>query len=334
MNDFKLQQAAQLAIGTCLGVKKDEGVLIVTDMEDTSIPEALLQTAKTLGAEAQMIHFPMQEYANQEPPRATIQAMLASDAIFTVETLTLSYTHAIDDSRKAGARIIGMPNKMDVTTFVRLTDGLDMDQMVSVCKKLADKMTASTNVHVTSSLGTDFEFNLDDFAGEALDSIVRNPGDRDWFPPGNTGCGGLQNSGEGILVVNGIIGRIETAPLIEPVQLEVEHGFIKDIRGGREATELINYWKQFENHELYQNCRHVSTLGIGTHPTAKLTSRVLECERISGSVHFCVGKSTGQIDPRGKRGTVEAPSHVDTIMIGCSLTLDGDLVIDKGRLVI
>lgn len=332
MNLDGLAKAADLAMVTCLGAREGENVLVVTDMQDLTIPEALVATAMRVGAQAQILRYPKRQFANQEPPKPTAAAMREADAVFTVETLTISYTQAVQGAREAGARVLGMPNNMDVPTLVRLCEGLDMDELVSVCEAVAAKMTAGREVHVTSSDGTDFTFNLGDYAGWALTGIVRKPGDRDWFPPGNTGCGSVQNSGNGILVVNGTIGRIPTAPLGQPVRLTVENGYIVNIQGGPEAHELRSYFKQFEKHALYQNCMHVSTLGIGTHPTARLTGRVLEDERISGCVHFCVGKSTLQIDPNGRRGTVEAPSHVDMCIVGSTLTIDGETVVDAGRL--
>jgi leucyl aminopeptidase (aminopeptidase T) len=332
MNGDGLTKAADLAMVNCLGAREGEDVLVVTDMEDATIPETLVAAALRIGAQAQILRYPKRQFANQEPPKPTAAAMREADAVFTVETLTISYTQAVQGAREAGARVLGMPNNMDVPTLVRLCEGLDMDELVGVCETVAAKMTNGRKVHLTSSIGTDFTFDLGEYAGWALTGIVRKPGERDWFPPGNTGCGGVENSGNGILVVNGTIGRIPTAPLSQPVRLTVENGYIVKMEGGREADELSSYFMQFEKHDLYRNCMHVSTLGIGTHPTARLTGRVLEDERISGCVHFCVGKSTLQIDPNGRRGTVEAPSHVDMCIIGSTLTLDGETIVDAGRL--
>lgn len=327
----KLDAAADFAVGICLGARAGEQVLIVTDRDDLSVPLAFVAAANRAGAQGQLVVFPRLAYANQEPPATTVAAMCAADAIVTLETLTVSYTQAVHEAREAGARVIGIPNNADEEMLVRLTEGLDMDRLIELGAAVAAKLNGR-KVHLTSALGTDFHFDLGDYVGDSLTGLVREPGERDWFPPGNTGCIGVQNSGNGVLVVNGTIGRIPTAPLREPVRITVKDGIMVSIEGGREAEELKTYFKQFEGHELFKNCMHVSTLGIGTHPTAKLTGRVLEDERISGCVHFCVGKNTLQSDPRGVAGTVEAPSHLDMCMVGCTLTIDGELIVDNGRL--
>lgn len=327
----RLDAAADFAVGTCVGAREGEQVLIVTDREDLTVPRAFVAAANRAGAEGQLVVFSRRGYANQEPPAVVVAAMCAADAIVTLETLTISYTQAVHQARKAGARVLGIPNNADEEMLVRLTEGLDMDWLTKLCATVANRLNGR-RVHLTSPLGTDFYFDLGDYVGGSRTGLVRQPGERDWFPPGSTGCIGVKNSGNGVLVVNGTIGRIPTAPLGEPVRITVKDGIMVAIEGGREAEELKTYFKQFEGHELFENCMHVSTLGIGTHPTAKLTGRVLEDERISGCVHFCVGKNTLQFDSRGVAGPVEAPSHLDMCILGCTLTIDDELVIDNGRL--
>jgi len=52
---------------------------------------------------------------------------------------------------------------------------------------------------------------------------------------------------------------------------------------------------------------------------------VLEDEKILGTVHVAFGASAGI------GGTVSVPIHLDAVVLGASLEVDGRMVLDEGR---
>jgi leucyl aminopeptidase (aminopeptidase T) len=74
--------------------------------------------------------------------------------------------------------------------------------------------------------------------------------------------------------------------------------------------------------------RNVAELGVGTNESATLTGDVLEDEKILGSVHVAFGASAGI------GGSVSVPIHIDVVVTGASLTVDGRPVLDAGRYVL
>ena len=63
-----LIDGAKIAIHTCMGVKKGEDVLIITDTEKEAIGEALFQVALEARAEAIIVKMLPRSRHGEEPP--------------------------------------------------------------------------------------------------------------------------------------------------------------------------------------------------------------------------------------------------------------------------
>ena len=77
-----------------------------------------------------------------------------------------------------------------------------------------------------------------------------------------------------------------------------------------------------------RNGRNIAELGVGTNEKARVTGNPLEDEKVMGTVHVACGSNAlfG--------GTVNVPVHLDCIILNPSLIIDGELVIEKGELLI
>ena len=73
--------------------------------------------------------------------------------------------------------------------------------------------------------------------------------------------------------------------------------------------------------------RNLAELGIGTNERARLSGSVVEDEKILGSVHIAFGASASI------GGTVTAAVHVDCVVPDATVLLDGEPVLEHGRLV-
>jgi leucyl aminopeptidase (aminopeptidase T) len=67
---------------------------------------------------------------------------------------------------------------------------------------------------------------------------------------------------------------------------------------------------------------------VGTNDRAQLTGLVLEDEKILGTVHVAFGASAGI------GGTVAVPIHLDVVVVGPTLEVDGRTVLEEGRFVL
>jgi leucyl aminopeptidase (aminopeptidase T) len=171
---------------------------------------------------------------------------------------------------------------------------------------------------MTCPRGTDFTLDLTGRQGIADDGDLTEPG-----VFGNLPCG------EGFIAPMGGDGRIVVAATLasvgiadEPVTLEVDQGRLVGADGGLGPRFL----------ELLQGAgedgTNLAELGVGTNDRAKLTGRVLEDEKILGTVHVAFGASAGI------GGTVSVPIHLDVVVLDPTLDVNGRRVLDEGRFVL
>ena len=107
MQDFV--KIAEQVLVSCLGVKKDESVLVITDDTRKEIGEALYQAACDLGCEGLLMVMKEREVSGQEPPKAVAEAMKAADVVIAPTAKSLTHTAARIQAAAAGTRVATMP---------------------------------------------------------------------------------------------------------------------------------------------------------------------------------------------------------------------------------
>jgi DNA-binding beta-propeller fold protein YncE len=73
---------------------------------------------------------------------------------------------------------------------------------------------------------------------------------------------------------------------------------------------------------------NIAELGVGTNDRAIVSGNILEDEKVLGTVHVALGNNAGM------GGTVNVPIHLDGLIRKATLYVDGELLLDKGTLVI
>ncbi len=76
-----------------------------------------------------------------------------------------------------------------------------------------------------------------------------------------------------------------------------------------------------------EGCRVVCELGIGTNPNARLQGNVLTDEKVMGTVHIAIGHNA--LASYG--GQNRAPIHLDGVIGGPTLIVDGETLIKDGK---
>ena len=103
-----LTQAAGTILKRCMGVKRGESVLIITDKNKLDLAHVLLKEAQKL-TKAKLINIPVGRRNGEEPPKYTAKEMLKHNVILILTTYSLTHTKASRDAAKKGARIASMP---------------------------------------------------------------------------------------------------------------------------------------------------------------------------------------------------------------------------------
>ena len=157
MDDLK--QAAKTALLSCLGLKQDETLMILTDDAKLSIGSALYSVGQELCKEVVLVQMPPAKVNGQEPPEAITAMMLEYDIIVCPTSKSVTHTDAKRNACKKGARIATMPN---ITEDIMIR-GLkaDYQQIAERTLKLSAILDEGKTARITTPLGTDLTMPIE-----------------------------------------------------------------------------------------------------------------------------------------------------------------------------
>jgi aminopeptidase len=102
-------------------------------------------------------------------------------------------------------------------------------------------------------------------------------------------------------------------------------GLVCDIEGGGKVGEEFRRLLELPAPGRQTARRSLAELGIGTNPKARSVETILEGEKIRGTVHIAIG------DNIHMGGLVSADLHQDFVIWEPDLSLDGRMVIRRGK---
>jgi leucyl aminopeptidase (aminopeptidase T) len=315
----QLEDAARLALTSCMGLKKGENLLVVTDEPLEEIGQAFYRVGREMGAEAVLALMPPRSGSGVEPPAPIAAAMKAADVVMIPTSKSLSHTQARKEACKSGARVASMPGitvEMMARTLVA-----DYQKVAEVNERIAKVLTKGKKAHLTSPAGTDLVMSLEGRAGDPDSGLYLEKGIFGNLPAGEVYTAPLEGTSEGILVIDGAMSGVGIVD--SPIRMKVEKGYAVSIEGGSSAKSLE---KLIEIHG--KEARNIAELGIGTNPEAILTGLVLEDEKVLGTAHVAIGNNATF------GGVVNVPSHLDGILLNPTLEVDGTFILKGGQLVI
>ena len=314
----KLRLAAGVVLKDCMAVKEGERVLIIIDGPKREIGEVLFEQASKLQAEALLMEMLPRDNHGVEPPEAVAEAMKHADVIVIPTSKSLSHTCARREANERGARIATMP---DITVeMMGRTLSAGYSQIAQRCLHYAGLLTEADEVKISTPAGTDLAFSLKGRKGLADTGLVHAPGEFSNLPAGEAYAAPLEGTANGKLVVDGSMAGI--GKLKDPITMTVKDGFVTQVTGGPDGEKLEAIMDRYG-----REARNIAELGIGLNELAQLTGSPLEDEKVLGTVHVGIG------DNSNFGGTVSVPSHLDGILLSPTLTVDGRVLIDNGKLV-
>lgn len=311
-----IDHAYRTVLEDCLGIRKGENVLVLTDPKRMPIGARLVEGARALGAEAMLVEMSEREAHGSEPPAPIGEAMLASDVLIAPTTKSVSHTEARRLACERGVRAATMP-EITEDMLVR-TMAADYEQVRRLSGALAEALSAGERVHITSDEGTDVTFSIAGRSGIADDGDLRSRGAFGNLPAGEGFVAPVEGATQGTIVFDGSIWPIKK--LEDPLHAHIVDGYATGFSGpdaGRFEATLEPHGR-----EAYA----IAELGIGTNDAAILTGNVLEDEKILGTIHVAFG------DNHSFGGTVRVSSHQDGVVLRPRVEIDGRVILEGGRL--
>jgi len=200
----------------------------------------------------------------------------------------------------------------------------DYQAIAAITRRLKEHLQGKDAVRITTALGTDLICSIAGREVKEDNGLIHRPGQFGNLPAGECFVAPLEDSAEGILVVDKSFPELVVK---QPVRMIFEKGRVVAIEGGEEAQELLRRIEYGERLEHGQNCRVIAELGIGTNPKARLTGKLITDEKVMGTVHVAIGDNASP----SYGGANRAPIHIDGVIGQPTLVVDGETLIEEGR---
>ena len=313
----KLSDAIDTALRSSLAVKKGETLLVITDVHKRNIGIMFHEKAQKLKAQSMLVDIIPGKTDGEEPPEVIAKLMKDVDVLICPTSKSLTHTNARRAASKKGARTITLPGVTE--EMLARAGNVDMQKMARITNKMTDILTIGSNVHITTPAGTDLRLTIKGKKGIADTGFVTEPGMTCNIPAGEAFLAPVEGSAEGILVVDGSMGQ--SGIIKKPIKMYVSKGFVTKILGNREARLLRKQLAPFG-----KMGRNIAEFGIGTNPKAKLTGKVLEDEKILGTIHIALGNNLTM------GGTCDVGSHLDGILLRPKVTIDEKVILSGGKI--
>ncbi|MCH8169857.1 MAG: aminopeptidase [Bacteroidetes bacterium] len=318
MKKTKLDTASEIAIKTCMGVKRNENILVISDEFKREIGYSIHKNALRMGFTSLYVEMKSGKIDGEEPPKAIADLMKIFDVVFCPTDKSLTHTDARREASALGARIATFPG---ITKEVMIRGmNADYKKISKLSLKLKKILEKGSKIRITTKLGTDLSFSIKGRNVLASKGLFHKKGESGNLPTGETFLAPLEGTANGVFIVDGSmagLGLIKNTNL----KIKVKNGYAVKITGGHLAKKLNNMLDA-----VGKNARNIAEFGIGTNDSAKLSGVLLEDEKVLGTIHIALGNNTSM------GGKINVPIHLDGVIKKPTVYLDDNILMDNGKL--
>lgn len=316
----KLDTASVIAIRDCMGTKKNESVLVITDENKREIGYSLFENAKRLGHQSLLVEMKSGRINGEEPPAAIAELMQKFDVVLVPTTKSITHTDARRNASAKGVRVATFPG---ITKEIMIR-GMNADYRAISKRsiKLKKILEKGSQIRIIAPAGTDISFSIKGRTAIASKGLFHKKGESGNLPTGETFLAPVEGTSNGVFVADGSFAGLGLMKNTM-IKIEVKNGFATKITGGAPARKLV---KMLD--EVGHDARNIAEFGIGTNDSAKLSGILLEDEKVMGTVHIALGNNVTM------GGSVNVPLHVDGVIKKPSVWMDGKLLMKDGKLLV
>jgi 2,5-dihydroxypyridine 5,6-dioxygenase len=321
----EVARAAMVLVRDYIRMKRGENVLVYADGgSDPVVVEKTVDAVKARGGIPLEVWYRIDGPPGTEPPTPMAEAMKEADVLIEYARTYLITTKSFEKAMDAGARHLCL-TAMDADMMVRTIGNVSLSAMKAFGSALRRLTEGAKEVHVTSLAGTDLRFSI------GSRPVILDTGEcvvpgRDCYLGGQISWAAIEKSVRGSLVLDGTVWPPdETAPLKEPIRIEIDAGRVTEIDGGPSGRLLSDLIRHFRDRRMY----NVAHFCYGFNPGARISGRILEDERSFGV--FVTGFGSQMASFKG--GFTLAASHIDGVTRRPTVIVDGTEVERDGSFV-
>ena len=262
--------------------------------------------------------------------KGTLDAVKAADlvVIFHVPLFTKWLKEVMD----GGTRVLMIIDAPDDLEQLMAPPGLK-----EALKHAEQRYRTTREVRVVSDAGTDFTYTCGEYPVMTQWGYADEPGHFDHWGAGHIHTFPNEGSAKGTVVIQP--GDIVILPFCryvqDPIRLKIENGFITSLEGGLDAKLMRDWLDEGKANADDRDPYAVSHLGWGLNPQARWYGLAMngdEPERSRAGARVFAGNflfSTGPNSQGGGKRTTRG--HYDVPMRDCTVMLDNETIIDKGK---
>lgn len=320
MLDNIKKRAIQNLLFHCGQLKKQDRAIVLCDQHTKSIAETFITVAEEFETKLLLVVIPELKNHGEEPPVFAVKKMQTATLIISLCRYSLAHSNARIQAAKLGARFLSLP----LYTWELLSDPslqIDFKSHAQQVKKFSDAFTRGKKIHITTEAGTDITLDITNRIGNYCPGFVEKPGDLGSPPDIEANVSPIEDSAEGVVIIDGSITHPYFGLLNTPVKLTVQKGRITSFDSDcRAYVEGLN--QLFGS--LNSKRRVLAECGVGLNPAAKLTGTMLTDEGALGYLHFGFGAN------HTVGGLNEVDFHLDFVFRSGTLAVDQCFLIQAG----
>ena len=325
-NSEAMLATARSVVRTCLQIRREEDVLIITDPETSDIGQALYEEAARVTDRILLVMMPPTMKPGKEPPLPVADIMRKNRVIIIATKDSLTHTRARQQATKEGARIVSMPG---ISTRIFESGGMtaDYNALQREISGMSSVFRRRRRVRVSSPSGTDVEFMTGGRWVLEDNGICNRPQQGSNLPAGKVFVLPQEGTMKGTIVID---GSWEGELLGEPISFQVEDGMVVDVTGGEAAEEIksiYNLAKDGVRGSKRDLVWTVAEFGFGMNPKATyLVGSKIEDLVVRGSAYFGFGDNTHL------GGSARVGIHLRGVISSPEVTLEEVTIMSEGKL--
>lgn len=330
-----IEFGAKQAVNNCLKIKKGEKVVIITDKQTAYLADALINEAKTAGAEIQK--FVMEDFGQRPADgvgalkfpseiatalsRAQVSFYIAAGKKGELQSFRHPMIEVIEKHKLRHGHMIGFTEEM-------MSQGMASDyvKIQALSKKVFDIVSKAKEIRVTTPAGTDFTVSLNpNYKWIISDGNITA---EQWsnLPDGEVFTS--PENANGTVVVDGCLGDFFTEKYGNlkktPLTYTLKNG--RCVKGSVSCKnqELKDEFEKY-TFSTDENSNRLGEFAIGTNTgLTKLIGNLLQDEKFPG-VHVALGNPY----PNMTGAPWKSEAHNDAVLLNCTVRVDGRAIMEN-----
>ncbi|WP_084124530.1 hypothetical protein [Demequina sp. NBRC 110054] len=317
------ERTVSRVLDTCLGICKDERVVLLSDPgSDLAVVAGLAEGLRERGAIPLIRTLTEIPMPGAEPPARIAEELANAAAGIELTSAFIGSSKARQEACRQGTRYLSMPAVIADTFRLGGPYDVDFDEIATTVMALARAWEEADTYRITTPAGTDLFGSVRGRKGRALTGVAREPGAYMAPPDIESGTAPVELSSEGTVVIDGDFLFMGPGPVASPVTLDIREGALRATEGD-EAARLLEMIARCDDPRM----GNLAEVSVGLNPQGSVCAVPMETESTKGSAHIAFGNSIAY------GGTVNAVAHLDCVMQDATVHLDGVPRIVGGELV-